>query len=233
MISGGGTTMQEIVKACQSGEIPMDIVCVISSSPTAGGIEKAKRLGIPGKNIVVIKPEDFQGENKKVDQDAFGFAILQELRKRGVTVVTQNGWLPKTPENVINEFRGAIFNQHPGPLPDTAGLYGRQPHTARLIFVRTTKRDFWTEAVAQRVDKDFDKGAIVKSKKIKILPDDTVEDLQKRVLPIEHRVQIELLKDVANGNVKEVTGKEKLVRSGEEKILLLAKKAARLLYPHG
>jgi len=46
LISGGGTTMEQIIKACQSGEIPMDVAGVISSSPKAGGLEKARRLGI-------------------------------------------------------------------------------------------------------------------------------------------------------------------------------------------
>lgn len=235
MVSGGGTTMQEIVKACQSGEIPMDVAGVISSSPTAGGIEKAIRLGIPKKDIIVIDPNKFRGSDRKVDPEGFGLAILKELRERGATVVTQNGWLPLTPEHVIDAFPDTMFNQHPGPVPEFGGrgMYGRRVHAARLLFVRETKRDFWTEAIAQRVDKNYDQGAVVKSTRIEILKDDTVDDLQQRVLPVEHSTQIDLLKDVARGNVKEELGREQLVRPGEEQILFLAKKTARLLYPHG
>jgi len=169
-----------------------------------------------------------------VDPEGFGLAILKELRERRATVVTQNGWLPITPEHVIDEFRETIFNQHPGPVPEFGGrgMYGRRVHAARLLFVRETKRDFWTEAIAQRVDKRYDQGAVVKSTRVDILPDDTVDDLQQRVLPVEHRTQIDLLKDVASGNVKEIPS-EKLVRLGEEKILFIAKWSARLLYPHG
>ena len=235
LVSGSGTTMQAIIKACKSGEVQMDIACVIASSSTAGGIEKAKRLGIPGRDIIIINPEDFRRENKRVDQDAFGFAILQELRKRGVSVVTQNGWMPLTPINVIDQFSDAIFNQHPGPVPEFGGegMYGRRVHAARLLFVRETKRDYWTQAIVQRVHQDFDQGEVVKSEQVDIFPDDTVDDLAQRVLSIEHQAQIELLRDVVNGNVKEVTGKEKLVHPGEEKILYQAKRAAELLYPHG
>ena len=68
LISGGGTTMQEIIRACQSGEIPLDVACVISSTPTAGGIEKARRLGIPDTDIVVVDPNEFRGDDKKIDQ---------------------------------------------------------------------------------------------------------------------------------------------------------------------
>ena len=104
--------MQEIVRACQSGEIPMDVACVISSTPAAGGIEKAHRLGIPDKNIIVIDPNEFRGDDKKVDSEGFGLKILKELRERGVTVVTQNGWLPLTPEVIIDKYPKTLFNQH-------------------------------------------------------------------------------------------------------------------------
>lgn len=234
-ISGGGTTMQEIVRACQTGEVPMDIACIISSSPTAGGIEKVRKLGIPDKDIVVVDPNDFRGDDKKVDQEGFGLRILKELRERGATVVTQNGWLPLTPEHVVDEYSETMFNQHPGPVPEFGGqgMYGRRVHAARLLFTRMTKRDSWTEAIGQRVHKDYDQGSVVKSVQVDILPDDTVDDLQQRVLPIEHRVQIDLLKDVAAGNIKVVTARESLVRPGEEEVLFLAKRMARMLYPHG
>ena len=233
-ISGGGTTMEQIIKASQSGEIPIDVACVIASTPNAGGIKKAKDLRIPEKDIIVIDPNRFRGEDEKIDPEGFGLAILKELRERGVTVVTQNGWMPLTPEHVIDEFKETIFNQHPGPVPEFGGkgMYGRRVHATRLLFTRMTKRDHWTVATAQRVHKDFDQGAVVKSTRIDILPDDTVDDLQQRVLPVEHRTQIDLLRDVASGNIREIPS-EKLVRPGEEQTLYLAKRMARLLYPHG
>lgn len=235
LISGGGTTMQEIIKACQSGEVLMEVACVISSNPTAGGIEKARKSGIPNKNIVVVNPDDFRGGDGKVDNEGFGQAILRELRMRKATVITQNGWLPLTPGQVIDEYSGTMFNQHPGPVPEFGGkgMYGRRVHAAVLLFTRMVKREPWTEAIAQRVHSEYDQGVVVKSMRVGIQSDDTVDDLQRRVLPIEHRVQIDLLKDVAKGNVKEITGRELLVKPGQDQTLFLAKRVARLLYPHG
>lgn len=236
LISGGGSTMKAIAEACQSGEVPMDVACVISSDPNAGGIEKAKKL-IPKEDIVVVDPNSFIDKKGiwEVNQEAFGQTILNELKKRGVTVVTQNGWLHLTPENVIGEFPETIFNQHSAPVPEFGGrgMYGKRPHVARLLFVRETQRDYWTEAIAQRVHKKLDQGAVVKSQRVDILPDDIVDSLQQRVLPVEHQVQIGLLKDIARGNVKEFPPREPLVNPGEEQILFRAKKAARLLYPKG
>ncbi len=232
LISGGGTTMQQIVRASQSGEIPMDVACVISSSVNAGGIKKAQELSIP---TVVVDPKNFRGNDGKIDQEAFGQALLKKLRDYGATVVTQNGWLPLTPAHVIDGYKDTIFNQHPGPLPDFGGkgMYGRRVHASRLLFVRETKRDYWTEAIAQRVHKDFDKGVVVKSARVDIHPEDTVDDLQQRVLPIEHQVQIDLLKDVARGNINEQTTRTTLVRPGEDLTLSQAKRTGIFLYPHG
>lgn len=235
LISGDGTTMQEIIKASQSGKVPMDISCVISSNPLAGGIEKAKKLGIPEKDIIVIDPNNFRGADREIDQEGFGNKILKEMRARGVTVITQNGWLPLTPEQIIDEYPQTIFNQHPGPLPDFGGkgMYGKRVHAAVILFTRMTKRESWTEAIAQRVRKDFDKGIVVKSARVDILPEDAVDDLQQRVLPVEHMVQIKLLQDVARGNIKEQITRTTLVRLGEERILFQAKQMGMLLYPHG
>lgn len=234
LISGSGTTMAEMVKAIQSGEIPMDVACIIASTPEAAGIEKARSLGIPAGDIVVVDPNDFRGEDKKVDQYGFGMAILKELKARGVTVITQNGWLPLTPEVVIQDFPQTSFNQHPGPLPDFGGngMYGRRVHAAVLIFRRFTRTEPWTEATAQRIDINFDKGGVVGAQKVEISPDDTVEDLQRRVLPIEHHLQIQLLKDVAAGNIKEIA-KKSFVADKHQDALKLAKRVACTLYPYG
>jgi folate-dependent phosphoribosylglycinamide formyltransferase PurN len=235
LISGEGTTMQAIIKACRSGKIPIDVACIVSSSVNAGGIKRAKSLGISPKKIIVINPNEFKNTDNKIDQKSFGLKIIEKLRAHKVTIITQNGWLPLTPQVVIDEYENRIFNQHPGPIPDFGGkgMYGRRVHAARLIFTRLIKRDFWTEAIVQKVHKDFDKGIVVKSVKVAILPDDTVEDLRERVLPFEHKIQIELLQDIVRGKVKEQTERKTSVRLDERKILDEAKKIGKLLYPKG
>lgn len=118
--------MKAIGEEILSGRLPMEISCVISSNPQAGGIEKARKLGIPDKDIVVIDPNNFRGGDGRIDQEGFGRAILRELLERGATVVNQNGWLPKTPPPVIDQYKDAIFNQHPGPKKGTRATHGGQ-----------------------------------------------------------------------------------------------------------
>lgn len=236
LISGSGTTMQEMIVACKYGKIPIEVACVIASTAAAGGIEKAERLGIPKEDIIVIDPENFRGENKKINRTKFGLSILKELQSRRTTVVTQNGWMPWTPDNVIDAFPDKIFNQHPGP-PDHfggSGMHGIRVYAAMLFFHLWTKSVSWTEVVAQRVHPEVDKGEVVKSMRVAILPGDTPEDLQKRALPVEHMVQLALLRDIVHGRVQ--THKDRwplppIVQPGQEEIAELAKQKAIEQYP--
>lgn len=235
LVSGGGTTAAEIIKASQSGEISnLDIACVIASKAGIGALQKALDLGVDEKDIVIVNRSKFRTLDGKIDQEAFGEALIFEMKKRGVTVVTQNGWLPLTPENVIRKFEGAIFNQHPGPLPDFGGegMYGRRVHSAVLAVRRLTGREMWTEVVAQRVHPEFDKGPVVGSRRVGILKDDTVDDLQQRVLPLEHELQIELLQHFVRGEINEAP-RSTLMLPGQEYILAQAKRFAITQYPKG
>ncbi len=234
LISGGGTTMQSIIKATQSGVLSgVEPVLVIASREDAGGIAKAKALAIKDEDIVIIKRKDFDTEEE------FGERIIEECKKRNVEFIGQYGWLAKTPANVCEVYKGMIVNQHPGPLdtsrPDFGGvgMYGMRVHEARLQFVRKTNHDWYSEATAHRVTVNFDEGVVLKNKRVVILPDDTAETLQARMLPVEHEVQIELLKDFINNTVSEFHRDIPLVQSVEEVILEECKKKAIEKYPKG
>lgn len=234
LISGGGTTMQAIIKACKAGDLPnVEPALVISSDKNAPGIEKAKNAGIKIEDILTINPKNFK------TAEEFGKKIIEECKKRNVNFIGQYGWHWKTPINVINEFKENIINQHPGPLdngrPDFggAGMFGMRVHQARLLFVQKTNRDFWTEATAHRVTENFDEGVILKRHQMPILPYDTAETIQMRLLPIEHKTQIELLRDFANNTVSEFHRDAPLVLPSEKDILNECKKLAKEMYPNG
>jgi len=234
LISGGGTTMAAIISACQNGTLKnVTPNLIIASRQDAGGIEKARNLGIKNEDIVVINPKNFK------TKEEFGEAILKECQKRSIDFIGQYGWLAMTPPNVISAYKDMIVNQHPGPLdtgrPDFGGvgMYGMRVHQARLLFVQKTQRDFWTEATAHRVTAKFDEGVVLKRIQVPILENDTAESLQTRVLPVEHQVQIELLKDFSEGKVEEFHREVPLVLPGEESILDECKQLAIKLYPNG
>ncbi len=230
LISGSGTTAEAIIKACGSGRLlGVEPVLVIASQAEIGGIIRVQNAGMKPEDVVILDSKTFQ------DSEAFGQAIIDECKKRNVDFVGQYGWMIKTPANVIRAYEGMMTNQHPGPVPEFGGpkMYGIRVHQARLCFVKKTNREYWSEATAQRVAINFDEGAVVHSKRVEILPDDTAETLAARMLPVEHEVQIETLQMFANGTVKEVVREASLVNPDEESILEECKKAAIKLYPKG
>ena len=234
LISGGGTTMSAIIVACKGGKLQrVTPALVIASNKEVEGIEKAKALGITKRDIVVIDPKKFKNRNE------FGEAIIKECKKRKVNFIGQYGWMALTPSNVIDAYKGHIINQHPGPLdtgrPDFGGkgMFGLRVHKARLEFVRAVKRDYWTEATAHRVTTEFDKGEVVKRKEMAISPAESTRKIQKRLLPIEHEVQIETLRDFSEGVVHPFKRKIPLIRKNEKEILDKCKNIAKKAYPDG
>lgn len=231
LISGGGSTMEALGRACLDGG-PLygkaKLVTVIASTPDAPGLQKARPLGIT--NSAIINPKDYR------TPEAFGEAIIRHLNAFNIQLVFQNGWMPKTPANVIGSFPGRIYNQHPAPVPEFGGkgMYGRRPHAARLLFARIVQGDFWTCAITQRVAPDFDAGAVVHRQTITILPTDDPITLQQRVLPVEHQVQIEALGKIIDGTAVELPPDEPLAKTIEEKMILdTCKRYACLLFPNG
>lgn len=227
-VSGGGTTFQQIYLAIKRGDLDMNFGCLIASKPGIGAIEKALAMGISRKDIVVVNPKDYNG-----NEDNLGYAILDALWEHEVDIISQNGWIHKTPAVVIDAYEDRAINQHPAPVPwfGGRGMYSLRPHYARLKFAERVQRDFFTEAVAQVVDIEYDKGAVLKCMRVPILAGDTAEVLQKRVLPIEHIVQIEILQDYVRGAVQEVKREKPLVLPEEEGLLEEIKKEAIINCP--
>ncbi len=232
------TTAAAIITAIHNGRIKdVDIGAVGFSNENDTRKKKFIDLDVPERLIFTVNPDDYRGGDKKVDQDGFGKELLQNLEDRGVNFVTQNGWLPYTPDIVVEKYRGAIFNQHPGPVPEFGGkgMYGKRVHAARLYLVRLTNRDWWTEAIVQevRTGENYDQGSVIKSEKVGILLNDTVESLADHVLPVEHGIQIAMINDFVQGNIKRVPPRVPLVKPGEEEDLLFVKNRAKRLYPNG
>lgn len=248
-ISGGGTTAEAIIKACKNGELQGISPClVISSRKNAGGINITKGLGIP---TFVVGPKKYKTSKQ------FGEALLALLKKYQIDIISQNGWLPLTPTNVVTAYRGKIINQHPGPLDPGRkydfggkGMYGARVIGARLIYSWLTKRDFWTEATTHLVTDKYDEGNLLKTVKLYYkftsYPNTRKEleknqeyiinktkQIQERLILLEHKNMIETLNQFSNGGVKENIRLEVLIAEKNKNILEYAKQLAIELFPYG
>lgn len=250
-ISGGGTTAEAVIKACRSGELRgIDPVVVISNRKDAGGLKKARRLGVPTRVIARFKEEP---------RGKYGERLLRVLDDLHVDLVSQNGWLPLTPENVVNEFQGRIINQHPGPLDPGRGknmdfggqgMIGSRVTCARLAYVSITGVEPYTEASTHFVTSEFDEGDLIEVTRLEIstLPNVvTVADLkthqdefetatsivQSRLLPLEHQTVIRALQRFADGTASGWRRENPLIKHGTEDILTASRLASKIIFPNG
>ncbi len=237
LISGGGSTMEQIIRATKEGGVLSDVTValVVASRPNAGGVEKAIRGGIATKDVIVRDPK-----GPLMTPGLFEELLLMEFRDRGIDAFGQHGWMPKTPSNVIEAYPRRGINQHPGALdpgrPDFGGegMYGTRVHAATLLFARMAgRRNFCTEATAQFVDTEFDKGAVVARERVPLEKGDDPTSLQSRVLSVEHRLQIATIHGLADGTLQESVRPEPLIRPEEHHLLWEAKRIAGMLYPKG
>ncbi len=171
MVSGGGTNLQALIDAEKSSKIPHGkIKLVIASNDSAYALERAKNAGI---ETAVVRRKDF------ADQEAFDAGIVAMLQEHHIDMVVLAGYLSILGSGVIAAYRDRIINIHPSLIPSFCGkgFYGLKVHEAALA--RGVKV---TGATVHLVNEIPDGGRILKQKAVEILPDDTPEVLQKRVM---------------------------------------------------
>ena len=170
-VSGGGTNLQAILDAAAAGNLPDGgIALVLSSKADAYALERAKNAGV--KTAVVSKKECGS-------QEAFEEAILAELEKNGIEMIVLAGFMSILSENFTGRFPRRILNVHPSLIPSFCGkgFYGLKVHEAALAYgVKVSG------ATVHFVNEIPDGGEIIAQKAVDILPGDTPEILQKRIM---------------------------------------------------
>lgn len=233
-ISGGGSTLMEVLNACKDGRLSrVNPALIITNNPEAGGVSKAADFGFAEKDIRLIL-------RRGSTEDIFGEQILLECRERAVDVVAMCGFLPKMPKVVTDYYEGRIFNQHPGPIDykrpgfGGKGMHGLAVHEAVLYFARHIARPFATCATVHHASDRVDEGALIGISPVAISPDDSAETLAARVLPLEHTLVVNTIWAYSEwGAVPSYLRREPLIQPGEQPILEAAKAAAVQKYPNG
>lgn len=171
LVSGGGTNLQALIDAQGRGEIPDgQIAAVISSSPDAFALERAKKAGIPG---YVINRKEF------ASNQAMTVALTQQLKELDIGLVVLAGFMYILTPELIDAYPNAILNVHPALIPSFCGegFYGLHVHEAALAYgVKVTG------ATVHFVSEDCDGGPIVLQQAVPIEEGDTPEILQRRVM---------------------------------------------------
>ena len=171
LVSGGGTNLQAIIDAKRAGKIPSaELALVVASNASAYALTRAETAGIA--HAVLRKEKGEAPEN-------YGERLLTLLRENAIDVVVLAGFLMILPENVIRAYDHRILNIHPSLIPSFCGdgFYGLHVHEAALK--RGVKV---TGATVHFVNEITDGGDIIAQKAVEVLPGDTPEILQRRVM---------------------------------------------------
>ncbi len=171
LVSGGGTNLQAIIDAKTAGRIPSaELALVVASNEKAYALTRAENAGIPAAVLRKARGEAIAD---------YGERLLSLLHENRIDLVVLAGFLTILPENVIRAYDHRMLNIHPSLIPSFCGdgFYGLRVHEAALQ--RGVKV---TGATVHFVNEITDGGDIIAQKAVDILPDDTPETLQRRVM---------------------------------------------------
>ncbi len=197
MVSGGGTNLQAIIDAVDSGRITnTELVAVISNNKGAYALERAKKAGI---RDIVVSPKDYE------DRAAFNKALVETVDSLQVDLIVLAGYLVVIPPEMIEKYENRIINIHPSLIPSFCGtgFYGLKVHEAALE--RGVKV---VGATVHFVDKGTDTGPILLQKAVVVENGDTPKSLQQRVMEQAEWILLPQAIDmIANDKVVVVDGR--------------------------
>ncbi len=181
--------MQAIIDACKEGCLNARVCMVISNNSGSLVLERARREGIPSYHL----SEKTHPRPEELDR-----AILHALEEHKVNLVLLAGYMKKLGPQTISRYRGHILNTHPALLPKFGGkgMYGESVHEAILAAGERV-----SGVTIHQVDEEYDHGPIVAQCEVPILDDDTVDSLRKRVQKCEHSFLVEILQQIAQGQI--------------------------------
>ena len=200
LVSGGGTNLQAIIDAIDSGKITnAEISVVISNNANAYALERAKHHGI---EFLCVSPKNFE------TREEFNQKLLETIQSYGVDLVVLAGCLVVIPEIMVKAYPNKIINIHPALIPSFCGTgyYGLKVHEG--VLKRGVKV---TGATVHFVDEGTDTGPIILQKAVEVRQDDTPEILQRRVMEeAEWQIMPEAINLIANHKVQVIDGLVKI-----------------------
>jgi phosphoribosylglycinamide formyltransferase-1 len=188
LISGGGTTLKNLIEKIAAGALRAEIVLVVSSNPAAGGLRFADEAKIPA---AVLERKSFPS------QDAYSEAVFDRCRAAGAEVVVMAGFLKRL--TIPPDFTNRVTNIHPALIPAFCGegFYGHRVHEAVLDYGAKL-----SGCTVHFADNQYDHGPVILQQAVPVLDDDTPERLADRVFKAECQAYPAALQLIAEGRVR-------------------------------
>jgi len=207
LVSGRGSNLQAILDAVAAGTLDADVRIVISNRADAAALERADQAGVPTR---VISHRDF------ADRSAFDAALVQALAVADVSVVVLAGFMRVLTPTFLDAFPWRVINVHPALLPSFPGVDAQKQALDWGVKV--------TGCTVHFVDAGTDTGPIIAQAALPVRDDDTADELSHRILDLEHRLLVQVLRWMAEGRVQVVTGgaRPKVVTRGVSAAILVS-----------
>jgi formyltetrahydrofolate-dependent phosphoribosylglycinamide formyltransferase len=188
LLSGSGTTLQNFIDLAAAGNLPCEVVKVVSSRKDAFGLERARRAGIP---TAVVRRKGF------ASLEDFSAAVWAEIGPAGPDLVLFAGYMVQL--GIPEKWAGKVMNVHPALLPAFGGkgMYGHFVHEAVLEHGCKV-----TGATVHIVDNEYDRGPIVVQRAVAVAEDDDADSLAERVQAVEREIYPQAVRLYAAGRVK-------------------------------
>jgi phosphoribosylglycinamide formyltransferase-1 len=183
LISGGGSNLRALLEASQDAEFPARVVAV-GADRDADGLAHAEEFGIPSFTVPFSSFDD---------REQWGDELLAQIRQWEPDLVILSGFMRLVPPRVVEAFSPNLINTHPAYLPEFPGAHGVRDALA----AGATQ----TGASLIVVDDGVDAGPIISQERVPILPGDTEAALHERIKPVERRLLIDAVLDIANGHI--------------------------------
>lgn len=183
LISGGGSNLRALLDAAHDAEFPARVVAV-GADRDATGFAHAEAYGIPTFSVAL---------SNFADRDEWGRELLEQLQSWDADLIVLSGFMKLLPATVVDALAPRIINTHPAFLPEFPGAHG--------------VRDAIEAGVSQTgasviiVDNGVDSGPILAQERIAIEPDDSEATLHERIKPVERRLLIQTILDIANERI--------------------------------
>jgi formyltetrahydrofolate-dependent phosphoribosylglycinamide formyltransferase len=188
LISGSGTTLQNLLDRCADGRLPATVALVVSTRPDAFGLERARRAGVP--SVVV--------ERKVAGSlEEFSCRIFAHCREARAGLVCLAGFLQLV--QIPDDFLGRVMNVHPALMPAFCGkgYYGHHVHEAVLAHGARV-----SGCTVHFADHEYDHGPIIAQRCVAVHDDDTPESLARRVFAAECEAYPDAITLFAQGRLR-------------------------------
>ena len=183
LISGGGSNLRALLEASEDAEFPARVVAV-GADRDADGFEHAEAYGIPTFSVAL---------SNFADRDAWGDALLEQVRAWQPDLVVLSGFMKLLPPSVVAALAPNVINTHPAYLPEFPGAHGVRDALAAGVTE--------TGASVIVVDNGVDSGPIIARERVAVLPDDDETSLHERIKPVERRLLVQAILDIANSRI--------------------------------